>query len=174
VTNDEVEEALLSLFGKYPNGFRNKHLAQALGVSRARASQLLSARVRWRELTALGDFRLCYVRGPAFRNGFAERARGAADRSFWEYLVASCRQIAYVRLRTLTSADLRTRSQVRHYVQGVAPRAGFLIVDFDGVSSVSDSALGELFLSIPENDMAQVKGINMAPEVAQRLRRFLS
>src|SRR5262249_43324901 len=45
-----VDIVIDQLLRRRPDGFRNKHLAQALGVSRARASQLLAIRVRSGEL----------------------------------------------------------------------------------------------------------------------------
>jgi hypothetical protein len=47
---DRIDEAIDSLLGERPEGFRNKDLAAALGVSRPRASQILSARRRCGEL----------------------------------------------------------------------------------------------------------------------------
>jgi hypothetical protein len=79
-----------------------------------------------------------------------------------------------VRLSELTGGQLRTRNQVRRYIQGLGVRGGYLIVDFQGISSASGAALGEMFVSIPEYDRVEVQGINIGSEIALRLGRYLS
>jgi len=49
-------------------------------------------------------------------------------------------------------------------------RPWHLVVDFDGVHSISDAAARELFLSIPGYWGMQVEAINADPRVAQTIQ----
>ncbi len=80
----EIHPILEALLATSPRGFRNKHLAQALGVSPSRASQLLAPRIVSRELARAGEGRGLYIRGPDWGKASGAVARGAARGSFWK------------------------------------------------------------------------------------------
>src|ERR1700716_3258193 len=142
----DIEPVIDALLGKRPDGFRNKHLAEALGVSRARASQLLGPRVLSGELARTDGPRSRYIRGPARGRADGSFARGARAGGFWKVLVDAYPQLVYVALRGLGLTELRTRQQIQAALRGVMDHQLFLVVDFEGVHSISEAAARELFL----------------------------
>src|SRR5262249_27875589 len=113
-----VDIVIDQLLRRRPDGFRNKHLAQALGVSRARASQLLAIRVRSGELARRIHGRVGFVRGPDHPESPTAGAR-ATESYFWKDVVARYPQVAYVSLAGLGLTELRTRQQLREAVRNL-------------------------------------------------------
>jgi hypothetical protein len=72
--------------------------------------------------------------------------------------------------------DLRSRQQVATALRGLADHPhDFLIVDFEGVRSISQSAIKELFFEVPLRGILYVEAINMEASVARtvwRVARF--
>src|SRR5262245_22199310 len=136
----DVERVIEVLLATSPGGFRNKHLATALGVSRARASQLLADRVVSGELEKTKEGRARYIRGPNWGNDPEGVARGAWELGFWRRLVEKCPGLAYLALEKLAPSGLRTRRQVRAVVRGLVDHHELLIVDFEGVLSIAPAA----------------------------------
>jgi hypothetical protein len=171
---NDIEQVIEELLEKCPAGFRNKHLAAALGVSRPRACQLLAPRVLAGELERTGEGRGRYIRGRdtgKSRNCFA---RGALPGGFWRALVESYPKFAYVALGGLALTDLRTRQQVRTALRGLPGRPRlFLVVDFEGVQSISQSAAKELFVEVPPDGIMYVEAINMEASVARTVSRVV-
>ncbi len=164
----DVQPIIDALLAKWPAGFRNKHLAEALGVSRARACQLLAPRVRSGELARRGDGRGKYIRGPD--RGTAPSVSTARETFagwFWSALMRDCPNIAYVALSRLPLTGLRTRQQLRAALRGVVHRQDFLIVDFEGMSSISRAAAHELLFRLPQDGAIFVEPINLEPAVAR-------
>ncbi len=154
---------------KWPDGFRNKHMAQALGVSRARVSQLLAPRVLSGELARKRSGRRGYVRGPNHRDAPGAGARSAPANSFWKQLVEHSPKVAYVALSRLGLIDLRTRRQIRDAVRGLSSEKYFLLVDFEGVQSISPAAANELLFKVSYYNLISVQPINLEPAVARTL-----
>ncbi len=77
--------------------------------------------------------------------------------------------LAYVALSLLGLSEVRTRQQVRAALRGLADRHRFLVVDFEGVHSISEAASRELFLKVPQNSGMFVQPINLEPMVARRV-----
>ncbi len=165
-----VEAVIEFLLRERPNGFRNKHVAEALGISPARACQLLARRIRSGELSRIDGPRTRYIRGYDPRVAKEGFARGAPFTSFWRTLTTDYPKLAYVSLRGLGLTELRTRQQIRTALRGMIDRPWHLVVDFDGVHSVSDAAAHELFLSIPGYWGMQVEAINADPRVGQAIQ----
>lgn len=161
----DVQQVIAALLAKWPAGFRNKHLAEALGVSRARACQLLAPLVRSGELARRGAGRGEYVRGPDW--DMARVAHETPSRSFWVALMQDYPNLAYVALSRLDVTELRTRQQLRAALRGVVDRPRFLIVDFEGVSSISRAVAHELFFKLPKQARTYVEPINLEPVVAR-------
>jgi hypothetical protein len=162
----DIQHVLETLFARWPGGFRNKHLAQALGVSRPRASQLLASRVLSGELTTVDEGRRKYVRGPgnAASGGVT---RGALPQSLWRSIAKDCACLTYVAFSSLGLSELRTRHQVRTSVRGLKYPLRFLVADFEGVRSISRAACHELFLTLPERSGILVQPINLEPMLAR-------
>jgi hypothetical protein len=170
----DVQQIIDALLAKWPAGFRNKHLAEALGVSRARACQLLAPRVRSGELARKGEGRGKYIRGPDC--GIAPSigaAREAFAGGFWSALMQNCPHLAYVAFSRLALTELRTRQQLRAALRGVVYRAGFLVLDFEGVNSISRAAAHELLFRVPQVVGTFVAPINLEPAVARTVQQVL-
>ena len=150
------------------------HLAQALGVSPSRASRLLARRIKSRELARVGDRSGMYIRGPDWGDAPRAVARGAAPGSFWKALIEDCPRLAYVALSGLALTQLRTREQVCTVLRHLSYRRPFLIVDFQGVHSISESACHELFVRVPRSQAILVEPINLDPAIARTISRVLS
>lgn len=169
----DIQHVIDALLAARPAGFRNKHLAEALGVSRGRISQLLAPRVLLGELKRTGDGPIRYIRGPACGNAPGGVARGVLPRGFWSALVQDCPNLAYVALAGLALTDLRTRQQVQTVLRGLTSHRYFLVVDFGGVRSISESASHELFIRVPRRDCMMVEPINLEPAVARTISHVL-
>jgi hypothetical protein len=171
---NDIEQVIEELLARWPAGFRNKHLAAALGVSRPRACQLLAPRVLSGELERTGEGRGRYIRGQdtgESRTGFA---RGALPAGFWRALVESYPKLAYVALGSLALTDLRTRQQVRAALRGLPKHShDFLVVDFEGVRSISHSAATALFVEVPQRRIVYIEAINMEASVARTVSRVI-
>lgn len=165
----DIEALIDALLGKWPDGFRNKHMAQALGVSRSRISQLLAPRVLSGELARKRSGRRGYIRGPNHRDTPGAGARGALPNSFWNQLVEANPKVAYVALSRLGLLDLRTRRQIRDAVGGLSYEKYFLLVDFEGVQSISSAAANELLFRVSNYKLIWVQPINLEPAVARTL-----
>src|SRR5260370_27906561 len=165
-----VEAVIEFVLRERPNGFRNKHVAEALGISPARACQLLARRIRSGELSRIDGPRTRYIRGYDPRVAKEGFARGAPFTSFWRTLTTDYPKLAYVSLRGLGLTELRTRQQIRTALRGMIDRPWHLVVDFDAVHSVADAAAHELFLSIPGYWGMQVEAINADPQVGQAIQ----
>jgi hypothetical protein len=171
---NEIDGLIDSLLLKRPAGFRNKDLAEALGVSRARASQLISNRVRWGELAkARKSRRSRYVRGDNYNRWDVGLAFGTVRNGFWQNLVQDYRRLAYLSLSGLGLTNLRTRQQVRMALRGLSYPQRFLIIDLAGVRSISFAATHELFVEVPNRDLLAVEAINADPAAAQTIRRVM-
>ena len=171
---NDIERVIEELLARWPAGFRNKHLAAALGVSRPRVCQLLAPRVLSGELERTGEGRGRYIRGRDSAKSRTSFARGAVHGGFWRALVASYPKLAYLALVSLGLTDLRTRQQVRSAMRGLPEHPHhFLIVDFEGVRSISRSAVKELFVEIPLHGLLYVEAINMEASVAQTVWRVV-
>jgi hypothetical protein len=165
----DIESLIDELFVKWPDGFRNKHMAQALGVSRSRVSQLLAPRVLSGELARKRSGRRGYVRGPNHRDTPGAGARGALANSFWKLLVEDSPKVAYVALSRLGLTDVRTRRQIRDAVRGLSYGKYFLLVDFEGVQSISPAAANELLFKVAYYNLTHVQPINVEAAVARTL-----
>jgi hypothetical protein len=171
---NDIEQVIEELLARWPAGFRNKHLAAALAVSRSRACQLLAPRVLSGELERTGEGRGRYIRGRDSAKGRTGFARGEVHGGFWRALVASFPKLAYLALISLGLTDLRTRQQVRTALRGLPEHPHhFLIVDFEGVRSISQSAIKELFFELPLRGMLYVEAINMEASVARTVWRVV-
>jgi hypothetical protein len=171
---NDIEQVIEELLARWPAGFRNKHLAVALGVSRPRACQLLAPRVLSGELERTGEGRGRYVRGMDSAKGRTGFARGAVHGGFWRALVASYPKLAYLALISLGLTDLRTRQQIRTALRGLPEDPHhFLIVDFEGVRSISQSAIKQLFFELPLKGVLYVEAINMEASVARTVSRVI-
>jgi anti-anti-sigma regulatory factor len=86
-------------------------------------------------------------------------------------LVDAYPQLVYVALRGLGLTELRTRQQIQAALRGVMDHQWFLVVDFEGVHSISEAAARELFLGVPQNwGMGMlIEAINMEPRVARAI-----
>jgi hypothetical protein len=170
----DVDQVIEELLEKWPAGFRNKHLAAALGVSRPRACQLLASRVLSGELERTGEGRGRYIRGMDHGNSRAGFARGALPLGFWRALVESQPKLGYLALSSIGLTDLRTRQQVRAALRGLPERHhDFLVVDFEGVQSISPSAGKELFVGVPRHGILYVEAINMDASLARIVSRVI-
>ena len=165
----DIEALIDALLGKWPDGFRNKHMAQALGVSRSRISQLLAPRVLSGELARKRSGRRGYIRGPNHRDTPGAGARGAPANSFWKQLVEHSPKVAYVALSRLGLIDLRTSRQIRDAVRGLSSAKYFLLVDFEGVQSISPAAANELLFKVSYYNLISAQPINLEPAVARTL-----
>ena len=163
-----------ALLARRPSGFRNKHFAEALGVSRSRASHVLARLVLSGELTRLGEGRGPYVRGPEYSHASGSVARGARRDGFWFALVADCPRIVYVALSRLGLNEVRTRRQIQTALHGLLDDPmRYLVVDFEGVHALSDAAASELLLRVPREFSVRVEPINLEPLVARTVWRVL-
>jgi hypothetical protein len=169
----DIDPILEALLATSPRGFRNKHLAQALRVSPGRASQLLAPRIVSRELARVGEARGLYIRGPDWGKASGAVARGAVPGSFWKALAKDCPRLAYVSLSGLALTKLRTRGQVRTALRNLCRDRPFLIVDFEGVHSISESASHELFVRVPRSEAILVEPINLNPAIAKTISHVL-
>ena len=163
----DVEKVIEVLLVKRPAGFRNKHFAEAFGVSQSRACRLLAPRVLSGELARTGEGRGKYVRGTDAGIAAGGVARGALAGGLWRGLAEECPRLAYVALSRLALTDLRTRQQVRAALRGLDYHRQFLVVDFEGVHSISPAAAQELFLKVPREMFLFVEPINMDPVIAR-------
>jgi hypothetical protein len=163
----DVEKVIEALLLNKPAGFRNKHFAEALGVSQSRACRLLAPRVLSGELARTGEGRGKYVRGTDAGTAAGGVARGGAPGGLWSELAKDCPRLAYVALSRLALTDLRTRQQVRAALRGLDYDRHYLVVDFEGVHSISQAAAQELFLKVPRYMLMLVEPINMEPVVAR-------
>jgi hypothetical protein len=168
VTN--VDIVIEELLEQRPDGFRNQHLAQALGVSRSRASQLLSARILSGELARTMGGRAGFIRGPDHPDSPNAGAR-ATESYFWKEAVRVCPQIAYVSMTGLGLTEVRTRRQVRKAVENLPSRTRVVFLDFDGVHSLSRAAAKEIIFGRPIF-MADLHPINAEPPVKRALERI--
>jgi hypothetical protein len=169
----DIDPVIEDLLDAWPRGFRTKQLAGALGVSSGRASQLLAPRIMSRELARAGERRGLYIRGPDWGKEFGAVARGADPASFWKALVKDCPRLAYVALSGLGFSQLRTRGQVRMALRHLSYGRPFLIVDFQGVHSISESASDELFVKVPRTEAILVEPINLDPAIARTISHVL-
>ena len=165
-----VEMVIEELLEQRPDGFRNKHLAQALGVSRSRASQLLTSRVLSGQLARRIQGRAGFVRGPDHPDSPHAGAR-ATESGFWKTLVQSYPQIAYVSLAGLGVTELRTRQQVRQALANLPNRPSHVIVDLEGLQSLSPAAAKEIVFG-RLNYWSFVEAINPGPAVKRALERI--
>ena len=165
----DTEAFIDALLARWPDGFRNKHLAQALGVSRSRVSQILAPRVLAGELARKRSGRRGYIRGPNHRDTPGAGARGAPANSFWKLIVQGSPKVAYVALSRLGLTDIRTRRQVRDAVHGLSYEKYFLVVDFEGVQSISSAAAQELLFRVSNYKFVSVQPINVEPAVSRTL-----
>jgi hypothetical protein len=169
----DIEPVIEGLLAKRPDGFRNKELAEALGVSQGRACQLLARRVVSGELGRTEGPWTRYIRGRDRGEANRGLARGARRWGFWRELVDAFPQLVYVGARRLGLTDLRTRQQLRRALEGMIDHGRFLIVDFEGVQSISDAAARELFIRLPLYWGMRVEAINAEPRVAQTIRHVV-
>jgi|GEM_PF-1900220 len=169
----DIQPVIDALLATRRAGFRNKHLAEALGVSRARASQLLATRVLSGELKRVGEGPRKYIRGPDCGDRPGGVARAASLSGFWRALVEDCPNLAYVSVGGLALTDLRTQQQVRTLLRGLVSHRLFLVVDFAGVRSISEAASRELFLNVPRRDTIWVEPINLEPAVGRTIVRVV-
>jgi hypothetical protein len=100
-------------------------------------------------------------------------ARGATPDGFWRSLVRYCPAVGYVALGSLALNYVRTRLQVRAALDGLLYRHRFLVVDFEGVRSISEAASHELFLEVPRRTTTFVEPINLEPAVSQIISRTI-
>ena len=164
----DIKHVFEALFARWPGGFRNKHLAQALGVSRARASQLLASRVLSGELATVDEGRRKYVRGRDSGTSGGV-ARGALAHSLWKSIARDCACLAYVAFSSLGLSQLRTRQQVRAALRGIEYPRCFLVADFEGVHAISRVACRELFVGVSEHSGILVQPINLEPMLAHKI-----
>ena len=165
-TMRDMQLVIEELLARWPAGFRNKHLAQALGVSRSRASRVLKALLRSGELARVGEELKRYVRGPDCGRPHGGVARASPPNGFWRRLVQDCPTVAYVALGNLDGPGLRTRQQARALLRGVDNQS-YLVVDFEGLHSVSETACQEFLVKLPRRRGIAVQPINLEPAVAQ-------
>src|SRR5216683_1513447 len=86
----DIESVIEALLRERPNGFRNKHVAEALGITPTRACQLLARRIRSGELSRIDGPRTRYIRDHDPRAAKAVFVRGALSMSFWRTLTKDC------------------------------------------------------------------------------------
>jgi hypothetical protein len=165
----DIEPVIEALLARRPAGFRNKHLAEALGVSQTRACQLLASRVLSGELARTEGPRSQYIRGPDRGEADEGLARGAGSGGFWRELVHAYPEVVYVALRALGLIELRTRQQIRGALRGAMDYRRFLIVDFEGVQFISAAASRELFVTLPRRWGMLVEAINVESRVVQTI-----
>jgi hypothetical protein len=171
---EDVQALIETLLLRRPRGFRNKHFAEAVGLSRSRASRLLARLVLSGELTRLGEGRGPYVHGPYYGTTAAGIARGALPKGFWSALVEDYPDVVYVALHRLGLTEVRTRQQLRTALHGLLDNPKrYLIVDFEGVRALSDAAACELLFKIRREFYARVEPINLEPAVARTVWRVL-
>jgi|SRR5229473_761648 hypothetical protein len=163
----DIEPVIEALLAQRPTGFRNKHLAEALGVSHTRACQLLASRVLSGELQRTEGPRSQYIRGPDRGEADGSLARGARAWGFWKVLVDAYPKLVYVSLRAVGLIEVRTRRQIRGALRGAMDYRRFLIVDFEGVRFISDAASRELFITLARRWGMLVEAINLDSRVAQ-------
>ena len=166
-----VDAVIEDLLDQRPDGFRNKHLAYALGVSRSRASQLLAARVLSGELGRRTSGRAGFIRGPNHPESPDAGAR-ATDWYFWQYLVLSCPKIAYVSLAGLGMTELRTRQQMRKALRNLPGIASFVLLDLEGIHALSPAAAKEILFGRPCFPRVYIEPINAEPAVKRALERI--
>jgi len=166
----DVDLAIEELLEHRPDGFRNKHLAQVLGVSRSRASQLLTARVLSGELARRKSGRAGFVHGPDHPGSPNAGAR-ATESYFWKELVGRCPKVAYVSLAGLGLTEVRTRHQVRKAVGNLPVSTSFVLLDLDGVHVLSPAAAKEILFCRPCFPTAYIEPINPEPAVKRALVR---
>jgi hypothetical protein len=165
----DMQPVIGVLLARWPDGFRNKHLAQALGISQSRACRLLKQLVLSGELARADEERPRYVRGAhcdEFSRGVVVDSFG---NSFWRDLVQRHYEVGYVALGGIQWNRLRTRQQVQSLLSGF--RGRFLIIDFQGVHSISVAACDEMLFKLPHRNGFSVQSINLEPSVAQIVRR---
>jgi len=171
---EDVQALIETLLLRRPRGFRNKHFAEAVGLSRSRVSRLLARLVLSGELTRLGEGRGPYVRGPHCGITAAGIARGALPNGFWSALVEDYPDVVYIALNRLGLSEVRTRQQLRAALHGLLdyPKR-YLIVDFEGVHALSDAAACELLCKIRREFSVRVEAINLEAPVARTVLRVL-
>ena len=171
----DVEQVIEDLLAKWRGGFRNKHLAEALGVSRARASQLLAMRELSGELSRIGENRGRYIRGRYGGHRKTGFARGAMPAEFWSALAACYPKLAYLSLGGLGLQHVRTRQQIRTALRGVSDRRpDFLVIDFEDVQTISHAAARALLIDVPSHEhILYVEPINMRAPLALTVWRVI-
>jgi len=169
----DIEEVIDALLARRPDGFRNKHFAAALGVSRSRASRVLARLCISGELRINGDGRGPYIRGRDDREHLAGVARGAPKRCFWRDLLEELPTAAYLGLRLLGLTEIRKRQQIRLALQGLTD-SYYLIVDFEGVRFISKAAAHELCVVLQHFWGTFVQPINMEADVGRTIRDVLA
>lgn len=166
----DIKPVIEALLARRPNGFRNKHVAEALGISPARACQLLARRIQSGELARIDGPRSRYIRGRDWRTADGRFVRGAGSKGFWRSLIRAYPELGYVALRGLGLMKLRSRQQIRAELRGMIGRPRYLVVDFERVNSISEAVAHELFREIPSYWGMQVEAINAEPRVAQTIQ----
>jgi len=169
----DIKAVIEALLARRPNGFRNKHVAEALGISPARACQLLARLIQLGELARIDGPRSRYVRGRESGTADGRLVRGARREGFWRSLVQAYPGLAYVALRGLGLTELRTRKQIRTELRGVIQGPRYLVVDFEGVNFISEASARELFREIPLYWRVRVEAINAEPRVTQTIQYVL-
>jgi len=166
-----VDLVIEELLEQRRDGFRNKHLAQALGVSRSRASQLLAARVLSGQLARRIHGRAGFIRGPDHPDSPDAGAR-ATQSYFWKNLVHRYPRIAYVSMAGLGLTELRTRRQVRQALANLSDGTSHVIIDLDGVDALSPAAAKEIVFGRSIVPLAQIEPINPEHAVKRALERI--
>jgi hypothetical protein len=163
----DVDQVIEMLLAKWPAGFRNKHLAEALTVSRPRASKVLASRVLSGELVRAEGSRRKYIRGPGSSEAHVGVVRGALRKGFWMALAGDSPHLAYLAFCGLGLWEVRTRNQVRAALRGLIDLHSYLVIDFEGVRAISEAAARELFVKLPQYSGTWVQSINLEPSVAR-------
>jgi hypothetical protein len=157
MTVDDVIDRLLEM---RPQGFRNSHLANALGVTPSWASKLIARRLRSGELVRSGSGPGPYVRGTPGRVGGVP--------TFWQRLTESVRGFVYVRLSLQVPGEgVSSRSLGLALERLDEPGCHYAVIDFEDVESISEGAAREL-LRFP---YVELKAINASADIRRTLRR---
>ena len=152
--------------------FATRHLAQALALSSNRAAVHLRRLVETRELERVGDGRRTrYARGPGWGVRRSGVMRGGAEAGFWHQVAEQLPSFGYVEMIRLGTKLIR-RAQVTQALDDLR-HLRYIVLDFDGVESVSDAFADEALIQYPLARPVYTVAINMSDAVRAKAKRAL-
>lgn len=167
----DIRDVLTGCFG-FSGRTTMKELRRQTGRSRQALWKHLQKLLQSGELVIVrGEPGWAYAPGPGWPSAQRGALRGTVGREWewWAWLTERVPFVAYINLSQI-AVNLVTRRQASDALANLDSKS-FIFADFEGVESVTDAFAVEMFATWPQGARPSPVPINMAPDVAIRVRR---